>query len=85
MKLIDRDALIASGKMYSSYEIGVVKAAPTVDAAPVVHGEWIEEHEDDAMTIHRKWVRCSACKSVYSPNVKMNFCPNCGADMRERN
>ena len=56
--------------------------APTVDAVPVVHGRWIETEEG---TI------CSECNKhpfedgEYAiANYKSNYCPNCGADMRER-
>ena len=40
---------------------------PTVDAAPVVHGEWIDG-------------TCNNCGQV--DFSKPNYCPNCGADMR---
>lgn len=51
-----------------------------VEYAPVVHGEW-EEYPD--------WshLRCTNCKIEFE-RIKMPrtryFCPNCGADMRER-
>lgn len=55
------------------------------DVAPVVHGRWIDHFVRD-------W-RCSECgepiykvRNVdgYCYDDKPNFCPNCGADMRER-
>lgn len=36
------------------------------------HGEWIDIE---------LYVRCSLCKSLHT--YFANFCPNCGADMRE--
>ena len=57
---------------------------PTVDAVEVVHGRWIERYEkvswqeDDV----ERFFECSICGCIsgyYSP-----YCPNCGADMRER-
>lgn len=57
---------------------------PTVDAAPVVHGEWISAGEFEA---------CSVCGTTQLKTintyygkatklwVKTNYCPNCGAKM----
>ncbi|MBR2048295.1 MAG: hypothetical protein IJ960_06820 [Oscillospiraceae bacterium] len=54
--------------------IAEVLNAPTVDAAPVVHGRWIDAREycGDYM--------CSNCDALYGTN-KFNYCPNCGARM----
>lgn len=59
--------------------------APTVDAVPVRHGEWIRT---DAFP-HR--IYCSVCYKTYVPNdrwqiwvddeLPKNYCPNCGAKM----
>ena len=50
--------------------------APTVEAVPVVHGEWIGG----------KWYKeCSVCSEVFTPTTTLpNFCPKCGADMRKK-
>lgn len=55
--------------------------APTVEAVPVVHGEWIKEENT--------WV-CSVCRKenacAYSEELERFldfFCPKCGADMRK--
>ena len=63
-----------------------IKQQPTVDAAPVVQGEWkrTDITTDDGWALYR----CSCCDwhttyyySHYaSPDY--NYCPNCGADMR---
>ena len=46
-----------------------------IDAVSVVHGEWIDEHEDG----HGYWVgTCSRCGKARRID---NFCPNCGAKM----
>lgn len=60
--------------------------APTVDAVPVVHGQWISLTE-----CANAGVYCSVCnKKVYKEDyawsnkrIKMrsNYCPNCGAKM----
>ena len=54
--------------------ISEVEAAPAVDAAPVVHGEWIELHEENGHEVGT----CSYCRHV---RIVDNYCPNCGAKM----
>lgn len=51
----------------------------TVDAVEVVHGEWLwtEENNDD---VQQYWV-CSKCSDYMY--FKTNYCPNCGAGMRD--
>jgi hypothetical protein len=46
------------------------------DVAPVVHGRWIDAREfcGDFM--------CSNCAALYGTN-KFNYCPNCGASMKD--
>ena len=58
---------------------GMLAHQPTVDAAPVVKGEWIEK-----LFLMGTSNICSICGSRYGmPHEKYNFCPNCGADMRK--
>ena len=80
MDLIDREALInAVEDLYEYAELGealdVIKAAPTVEERP--HGKWIIQDIVHCLQY------CSECRT-YS-EFKWNFCPNCGADMREAN
>lgn len=56
--------------------------SPTIDAAPVRRGEWVEEMEaipwcEDDCDVYE---RCSVCGET--SHGMSNFCPNCGADMR---
>lgn len=53
---------------------------PAADVRPVVRGKW--EQTKDEFGIYNK---CSACGKEYycGPIAPFNFCPNCGADMRE--
>ena len=56
---------------------------PTVDAVPVVHGEWIEHkwaEEVSGFLISN--FECSQCHMWKRYNT--NFCPECGADMRKK-
>lgn len=74
-----------------------IRAMAIVDEVPSVHtgfldwqkiiltnlftrkGKWIEASEDWRNQI--TWWECSECGTPSS--IKSNFCPNCGADMRE--
>ena len=55
---------------------------PAADVRPVVRGEWKKSYADHESFGVRPFFRyCSECheSTVYT----YNFCPNCGADMRE--
>ena len=93
MRLIDADELLQSiggsyqqafwdGREEKSFGIveEVIIEAPTVDAAPVVHGRWTESEE------HRGWKVCSVCHNCYvdgewAGGKKWQYCPDCGARM----
>lgn len=51
---------------------------PAVDAAPVVHGRWIDEKPNDSLDPR---MRCSVCTGVQSPLIKWRYYPICGAKM----
>ena len=53
-----------------------ILAIPTIEPK---RGEWLERNSGFI-----KWIRCSACNHRIYQGTKTNFCPNCGADMRER-
>ena len=54
---------------------------PAANFRPVVRGQWTEFKTD--MPPRRN--RCSECGYITNPWLARvyNFCPNCGADMRE--
>lgn len=56
-----------------------IKNAPAVDAAPVVHGRWIDDmYFDEPVT------RCTWCNHGFAKGHKAKrfpYCPNCGARM----
>ena len=65
-----------------AWNIGhAIKAIPTADVAPVVHGRW----EYDLPTINTYGqLRCSICNWwTLDPSVdrSYSYCPNCGAKM----
>lgn len=61
--------------------LGTIDAQPTIDAVPVVHGEWKEWDDGD-----NTW-SCSVCGNPFvlidgtPSDNEMNYCPNCGARM----
>lgn len=67
-----------------------LEEAPTLDYAPVRHGEWIEKIEPYAYTAAGREIHifhCSACDFTWA-NRRMVFdyfkyCPNCGAKMEK--
>ena len=64
-----RDEMILNFQQY-------VHMQPTIDAVPVVRGEWIE-HEDE--------MECPQCGYFWNycdnDTERFNCCPNCGAKM----
>ena len=54
----------------------LVRRQPTIEAVPVVHGEWIKE-----MGAFFPRYICSACREKYSAEW-YRHCPSCGAKMK---
>ena len=92
-RLIDANALkayINSKSTHSLNEwdtIGVLAAIdkqPSVDAVEVVHGRW--EYDFEPIAWCEDYVKevytCSVCEC--RSQDESHYCPNCGADMRER-
>lgn len=52
---------------------------PTIDAVPVVHGEWINMELGDELV--PPIYKCSACESKWLGVGGYYYCPNCGALM----
>lgn len=91
MRLIDADMLKGAFEMdgyKSPYVERLIDACPTVDAVPVVHGEWVNEINPHAVTASGKEVhvwRCSACGFTWANRHDVlhyfKHCPSCGAKM----
>ena len=60
---------------YGEELVGIITECPTVEAEPVVHGEW----EVDNGVLFPVY-RCSKCNCATALG-KTKFCPNCGAKM----
>ena len=54
----------------------LIDEQPTIEARPMVHGEWIYEYH----TWHCNICGCHPYKG-YIPKEPSKFCPNCGARM----
>lgn len=99
MRLVDADTFKAEGRElyrdagwdlrdvhYSQMDVECnIDMMPTIEAEPIKHGRWLRT---DAYP-HR--IYCSECYATFIRNdeflhledIPHNYCPNCGADMRE--
>lgn len=78
------DAEIENGTKMVHYSADCIRNAPTVDAAPEVHAQWVEEFDENGVSWGTYY--CSICHggpgndSDGKPWLSAN-CPNCGARM----
>jgi hypothetical protein len=68
--------------MFTAMEI--LDELPTVDAMPVVRGEWVKKHDDVCF-----WYECSVCghtppRDEWGHTWFSVCCPNCGAKMEDK-
>ena len=80
---IEREAAIrvASGYCHPANIAKELSKLPAADVAPMVRGRWVEFETDTPPRRNG----CSECGYITNPWLAhvYNFCPNCGADMRE--
>jgi len=57
-----------------------IEQIPAADVRPVVRGKWSIVYDD---FMKSNYTTCSCCGKEYFGANGFNFCPNCGADMRE--
>lgn len=69
-----------SARDAANYLDDLVRKQPTIEPE-VRHGRWIPAKDIKKWISSDKWVLCSKCERLYLKQT--NFCPNCGADMRE--
>lgn len=92
MRLIDADALLSKGQFvvqmndFGEYFVTVeeINKMPTVDAVPVVHGEWVEKwrFKPNGTPYHKIGdMECSVCHSDMLGRYYSRYCPHCGARM----
>lgn len=81
-RLLDFERFDAQIEEHTADDIlAMIKTAPPVDAAPVVHGRWITLWPNSGHS--RRPTKCSAC-GAWGRNQekhKDNYCPSCGARM----
>lgn len=78
-----------NGKCYNCYTAAFIEQYPAADVVPVVHGRWEVVHGvltpgGDPL------LRCPICKARESEHLcgvecrtVWNYCPNCGAHMKD--
>lgn len=74
--------------MAEDYEhcIDLIHQEPTADVRENVRGEWIKPiSRGDVLSYGKAYYECDQCHKVAFFGNEMNFCPNCGADMRGDN
>lgn len=60
----------------------IIQNIPAADVAPVRHGRWKKSYADhEAFGVRPFFRYCSECHEATVHQY--NYCPNCGADMRE--
>ena len=56
----------------------LVRRQPTIEAVPVVHGEWVPHNR----MVRSPLVMNYACSVCGKDGKQTSFCPNCGAKMK---
>ena len=80
------DSWASTGESTSDF-VDYINEEPTADVKPIVYGKWIYLYDFDGLEI----CECNKCGvsqefdgGIFDVNSRRtNFCPNCGADMRE--
>ncbi len=62
-------------KQYRDTLLRIINEQPTIEAVPVVHGEWISLEPEIGL------FECSLCGHKIL-RAKCNYCPDCGAMMK---
>lgn len=81
---IEREALLERAEYDNNYRLIIpaeaIKAAPTADVAPVMHGRFV--HRGPRFDGGVDWWYCSNCGKLASGvETRFNYCPHCGAKM----
>ena len=99
MRLIDADVLLDSIFKSCNTTEATINNAPTIDAVPVVRGEWVVDECDTTDDVPNfSWIdfHCSECNADYGleegqygwcryEKIPYQYCPNCGAKMVREN
>ena len=80
MRLIDADSIEIPHFHLATDRIKVIEAIDNTPTIEPKHGRWLETDYVDSDD--QPMCRCSECDYLFNW-TGWNFCPNCGADMRE--
>lgn len=91
MRLIDADVLKGTivqnyrKEFFGSILWNILDNMPTIDAVPVMHGQWVSAHEMMPPEYHHR-KQCSMCgrwalQDYLGREHLSHYCPNCGAKM----
>lgn len=74
-------AVSTDGRLFVAWS--AIVEAPTVDAAEVVHGRWLNWKElfPNKFALLSLWKRKGFCSHCGAFKQKDNYCPNCGTKM----
>ena len=75
MNWFDADGIETSEEEKRADITELVNGVSSADVAPVRHGRWVTDEEDDGWV----WNKCSECG--YHMLSDHRYCPNCGARM----
>ena len=81
--LTDMEIIMRDGNYKKALEmlINKIANAPTIEVPQRMKGKWIL-HIDDLFPVEST-MECNQCHEHQPVTIDDNFCPNCGADMRE--
>ena len=81
MRLIDADVASRWMEQNEAYmDAEILRAIPTVDAVPVVHGRWEQDADGDWYCTNCDEA-VAICDSGKNRTYRKPYCPNCGAKM----
>ena len=64
------------------YFLNLLAETPAVDVVEVKHGEWVKKPSRFGLEGFSTFA-CSVCDKRFTFHPGYDFCPGCGADMRE--
>lgn len=86
IQIYDGNNVVGVRRIYGEYLEQRINEQPVIDAAPVVHGTWIDWSEVAGGHFHsvRTCSNCGFTTEVYGVEETYKFCPVCSAVMDSR-
>ena len=81
--LIRRDDAMQVAFLYPFFSDALMEEIKAIPSAYRPQGEWLDtgKDPDHSHPLTAIWYKCSECGD--GTNTKTNFCPNCGAKMKQ--